>query len=93
MKLFHPNNRYQSEDHARLWAFYEVIYTFVDFSAAAMFFVGSILFFWKSTETAAIWLFIVGSAFFGLKPTIRLWREVRMARLGKLQTLAERLNG
>lgn len=93
MTLFHPQNRYQSEDHARIWAFYEIIYTFVDFSAAAMFVVGSILFFWESTTFAATWLFLVGSVFFGLKPSIRLWREIRMARLGKTEKLAERLNG
>lgn len=93
MKMFHPDNRNASEDHARLWAAYEIAYTAVDFSAAAMFVVGSVLFFWQSTTFAATWLFVIGSVFFGLKPTIRLLREVRMVSLGNDQKVAARLNG
>ncbi|GHE02586.1 N-acetyl-gamma-glutamyl-phosphate reductase [Defluviimonas sp. 20V17] len=93
MQMFHPDNRHASAEHAKLWAAYEIAYTAVDFSAAAMFVVGSVLFFWSSTTYAATWLFVIGSLFFGLKPTIRLVREVRMVSLGKDQQLAERLNG
>jgi len=93
MHLFHPDNRNASAQHARLWAAYEIAYTAGDFSAAAMFVVGSVMFFWPSTTYFATWLFVIGSLFFGLKPTIRLTREIRMVSLGKEQTVAERLNG
>lgn len=93
MPLFHPDNRNASAAHAKLWAAYEIAYTAVDFSAAAMFVVGSVLFFWSSTTYAATWLFVIGSVFFGLKPTIRLVREVRLVSLGRDEAVAERLNG
>lgn len=93
MQIFHPDNRNASEEHARLWAAYEIAYTAVDFSAAAMFVVGSVFFFWSSTTFAGTWLFLIGSVFFGLKPSIRLLREIRMVSLGKDQKVAARLDG
>jgi RsiW-degrading membrane proteinase PrsW (M82 family) len=91
MKLFHPDNRSASEEHARLWALYEIAYTVVDFLAALMFVVGSILFFWPSTTHNATWLFVIGSCFFGLKPSIRLVREIRLVSLGDPGAVAMRL--
>ncbi|WP_352950748.1 YrhK family protein [Roseibium sp. SCP14] len=52
----------------------------VDFSAAALFVVGSILFFKESTTYAGTWLFLVGSIMFGLRPTIKLLREFAFIR-------------
>jgi len=92
LRLFHPDNRLASAEHARLWAAYEIAYTFVDFSAAGMFILGSILFFWSATTYTATWLFLVGSIFFGLKPTIRLVRELRLVALGDARDVAERLD-
>lgn len=90
MQMFHPDNRSLSPKHEQIYAAYEIWYTFVDFSAAAMFVVGSVFFFWKSTETLATWLFLIGSIFFALKPTIRLMREMHYMALGRYETLAER---
>lgn len=87
MTLFDPDNRSRSERHRRLYAAYELGYTCVDFSAALLFLVGSVLFFYPSVETIAIWFFVVGSAFFGLKPTIRLARELHYLRIGDLDDL------
>jgi hypothetical protein len=87
LALFHPGNRSLSDAHARLWAAYEILYTIVDFSAALMFVIGSILFFWSSTTYAATWLFLIGSILFGMKPTIRLVRELRLAALGRLEDI------
>ncbi|MBN8291766.1 YrhK family protein [Rhodobacter sp. NTK016B] len=92
MKLFAPGNRHASADHARIWATYEIAYTMVDFSAAGLFIVGSVLFLWESTVTIGTWMFIVGSICFGLKPTIRLAREIRMVTLGDVEDVAKRLN-
>ncbi|MCB1344100.1 MAG: YrhK family protein, partial [Rhodobacteraceae bacterium] len=72
---------------------YEIAYTFVDFSAAGLFVVGSILFLSPATTYAATWLFIVGSVFFGLKPTIRLIRELKLVSLGEDDQVARRLDG
>lgn len=90
MQMFQPNNRSISPKHERLYAIYEIWYTFVDFTAAFLFVVGSVFFFWKSTTTLATWLFLIGSVFFALKPTIRLAREMHYMLLGKIGVLAER---
>lgn len=92
MKYFHPENRTLSARHAQIWAAFEIVYTLVDFSAAGLFIVGSVLFLSPSTTTAATWMFIVGSVFFGLKPTIRLLREVRLVALGDAEDVANRLD-
>lgn len=90
MPLFDPKARLRSPDHARVWAMYEIAYTAVDFCAAALFVIGSILFFWEETTVTATWMFLVGSVFFGLKPTISLLRELKFLRLGEVDKLAER---
>ena len=89
MTLFHPENKTRSARHARIWAAYEIAYTFVDFSAAGLFVVGSILFLSPATTYAATWLFIVGSVFFGLKPTLRLIRELKLVALGRPDKVAD----
>ena len=90
MNLFRHENRQQNEDTRRLYAITELVYTFVDFSAAMLFLVGSVLFFWPEYETPAIWCFVIGSACFALKPTIRFTREVKLALMGDAEDLAER---
>ncbi|MGO1251172.1 YrhK family protein [Psychrobacter sp.] len=81
MKLFNPDNSSKSEAHKRLYAICEVAYTVVDFSAAVLFIIGSILFFKESTTYFATWLFVIGSVLFGVRPTIRLYREIGYLRL------------
>lgn len=87
--LFHPDNRHRSDRHARIWALSELARTLVDFLAAGMFVVGSALFFFSSTQIAATWLFLVGSLFFALKPTIRLVRELKFIALDREDALRE----
>lgn len=93
MSLFHPDNSRLSPEHAKVWAAYEVAHTIVDFLAAGLFVVGSILFFYPATVVLGTWLFLIGSICFGLKPTIRLAREVKFLRMGRYEKLAERLDG
>jgi len=90
MKLFRHRYRERSADSRRIYAQYEIAHTIVDFAAALCFFVGSILFFWPEVERLAIWLFVIGSAFFMAKPSIRLAREVQLYRMGRIDTLARR---
>ncbi|TMV69827.1 N-acetyl-gamma-glutamyl-phosphate reductase [Thioclava sp. BHET1] len=87
MRLFHPGNPARSDRHARVWAVTELLRTLVDFSAALMFVIGSILFFFASTQIPATWLFLIGSIFFGLKPTIRLGRELKFIALDREDAL------
>ncbi|MEM6385874.1 MAG: YrhK family protein [Pseudomonadota bacterium] len=82
MKLFNPDNRMKSDDNKRLYALCEIAYTVVDFSAALLFVVGSFLFFSEATTYVATWLFVIGSVLFGLRPTIKLYREIAYLRLG-----------
>ncbi|KZL00769.1 hypothetical protein PsAD5_00951 [Pseudovibrio sp. Ad5] len=89
MALFHPDNCTMSERHKQIYAYCELAYTAVDFSAAALFVVGSILFFKEATTYLGTWLFLVGSILFGLRPTIKLFREIAYIRLGKYEGLPE----
>ena len=90
MAMFSPENSTRSPEHQRVYALFEIWYTAVDFAAAFQFIVGSVFFFWKSTQTAGIWLFICGSVCFALKPTIRLMRELRYLRMGDYADLVPR---
>jgi hypothetical protein len=88
MKIFQPQNNSASPEHERIYAIYEVWYTAVDFLAASLFLVGSVLFFWSSTQMPATWLFVIGSLCFALKPTLRLMRELTYLRMKKYAALA-----
>lgn len=51
---------------------YEVLSIANDFLIAIWFFVGSVMFLYPAMETTGVWLFIVGSFQFLIRPTIRL---------------------
>lgn len=88
MKIFDPANHTRSVTHRRIYAYAELAYTFVDFSAAALFVVGSILFFNEATTYQATWLFFIGSILFGMRPTIKLLREIAYIRVGDFDDVA-----
>lgn len=90
MAFFDPDNRTRSPDHRRIYALYEFAFTFVDFAAAILFLVGSVMFFYSSLEHPALWCFVVGSVCFALKPTIRVVREFHLLAIGDYSDLAER---
>lgn len=89
MKLFHPDNRNRSEAQKRVYAMHELAYTINDVGAAALFVVGSILFFNEATTYAGTWLFLIGSIMFGLRPMIKLMREIRYLRMGEFDDVQE----
>ncbi|MDC0434445.1 YrhK family protein [bacterium] len=89
MNWFNPDNHTKSDEHRRVYAMCEIAYTVVDFSAAALFVIGSFLFFDESTTYVATWLFVVGSVLFGLRPTIKLYREIAYFRLGNYDEIAK----
>ncbi|MDA3962935.1 MAG: YrhK family protein [Planctomycetota bacterium] len=78
-------------DQRRTFAAFEILHTAVDFLAAIAFMIGSILFLYESLKPLATWFFIIGSALFGLKPTIRLFREIKLAARGRVKQLADKL--
>lgn len=90
MPLFYEENRRSCDAARRAFARYELAHTVADFCAAIAFLVGSALFFLPRFETEAIWLFVIGSAFFCAKPSLRLVREIHLWRIGRLETLARR---
>ncbi len=90
VRLFDPRIKQASPWHVRIYAYYEVIITLVEFGAAFLFIVGSMLFFRESTTYAATWLFLIGSVFFALKPTIKRVREFHLLKGGDVELLAER---
>ena len=81
MRLFDPANHMLSDTHRKIYSYTELAYNIVDFSAAALFVVGSILFFSASTTYFGTWLFLIGSVLFGLRPTIKLAREFAYMRV------------
>lgn len=90
MRLFHPRARLRDADSARRYALFEIAYTAVDFAAALLFVVGSLLFFDEATTRLGTWLFLVGSVCFALKPSLRLAREIGYWRRGAVDMLAAR---
>lgn len=60
---------------------YEVISIINDFAIAMWFLVGSILFLFPEYEKAAIWLFILGSFQFLVRPSIRLASHIHVKRI------------
>jgi hypothetical protein len=87
MRLFNPDNHTRSLTHKKLYAVFALAYTVVDFTAALFFIVGSALFFREATAYVATWLFLIGSVFFGLRPTITLMREIAYLRAGDYDEL------
>jgi len=64
-------------DHLqRLRDLYALAHLVADFLAGLTFTVGSVLFFWPSTETPGVWLFLIGSLLFAAKPTVRLVHSI-----------------
>lgn len=61
---------------------YEALSIGNDVLIALWFLVGSILFFWESTATAATWCFLLGSVEFLARPAIRLSRHFHLQRIG-----------
>lgn len=89
MDIFVARRYDESQEHRETYSKYEVLYSLVDFTAALTFIVGSIFFFYDSLMTAGTWLFLIGSICFALRPTIRLVRELHLARLSR--RLAEQI--
>lgn len=75
MNIMQPDTATKSEQHRQVYTLYEIMHTLVDFTAAFLFLVGSVLFFYPALKDLGIWLFIIGSVFFGLKPTLKMVRE------------------
>lgn len=89
--LFNPENRLRSGQHKRIYAWCELAYTATDFAAAALFVIGSVLFFKESTTYFATWLFVIGSVLFGARPSIKLVRELAYLRMGDYEDIAKAL--
>jgi len=88
--LFRSENRSKTARHENIYAMYEIVYTIVDFAAAVLFIIGSIMFFYEDWMTTGTWLFLVGSFFFAMKPALRLIRELKLASIGDTEELAKR---
>lgn len=89
-RLFDSPRHEHTPEQRRFYALTEIAYTAVDFGAALCFIVGSIFFFYESLTFAATWLFLIGSVLFAAKPSIRLWRELKLLKMGDYKDLAQR---
>ncbi|GAA4283396.1 hypothetical protein GCM10022261_09270 [Brevibacterium daeguense] len=88
MRFFDPRDRQITPQQAQRYAKFEILHTAVDFLAAFLFVIGSILFFSEQTKMAGTVCFLVGSIFFATKPSIRIVREIWLARLNRIDHLA-----
>lgn len=59
---------------------YEAASILNDFLIAAWFLVGSIFFLYPSLKEAGVWLFIIGSAQFMMRPLVRLAQHLHLQR-------------
>ncbi len=73
----------QRAQYRRTHAIYQWLHLLVDFTAATLFVIGSILFLNPGLERAGSWLFLIGSIFFAMKPTVRLLRFLHLRRLAR----------
>ncbi|MDN3524562.1 YrhK family protein [Halomonas sabkhae] len=64
---------------------YETLSIANDFLVAIWFLAGSVLFLFPRHETLAIWLFIIGSVQFLLRPSIRLTSHLHLQRIPNSQ--------
>lgn len=86
-----PTNRKRNLDNPLTFTFgheqliirrrYEVLSILNDFMIALWFLVGSVLFMFPSEEAAAIWLFIIGSFQFFVRPCLRLAAHIHLRRM------------
>lgn len=60
---------------------YEVISIINDFFIAIWFLLGSVFFLYPSWENVAVWLFILGSFQFLIRPTVRLLAHIHIKRV------------
>ncbi|MFC3613729.1 YrhK family protein [Lutimaribacter marinistellae] len=90
--LFQKDHRSDGTNRQkRVYAMFELAYTAVDFAAATLFVIGSIMFFSEDWQTQGTWMFLIGSICFALKPTLRLARELKLAAMGDVDDLAKRV--
>lgn len=90
-QLYYHANRQRSERTRRFYARVELAYTVVDLLAALCYIAGSVLLFLPRFETGATCFFVAGSCLFAVKPTMRFWREIRLAQIGEEEELMSRL--
>lgn len=88
--LFSRDRRNRSKDTRRVYAIFELIYTAVDFAAALCFVAGSVMYLFEDWARPGTYLFLVGSILFAAKPTLRMMREIKLAAMGDIDTLAGR---
>ena len=90
MKIFHPDNREVFKRDRRAYAFFELAYTSIDFAAAVLFIIGSVMFFYPDYLTPGTWCFLIGSIFFAMKPTMRISREIYYLAKGEDERVVRR---
>ena len=80
-RLFNRDRSTLSPTHADLHGSYERLITLVDFLAALCFVIGSVMFFYETLLFDGTWMFLIGSVFFCVSPTLKVIREFHLASL------------
>ncbi len=93
MTIFALENATKSSETQRIYAYYELLHTLIDFSAAICFLIGSVMFFYTAWLVPGTWLFVIGSLLFAAKPTTRIVRELRLLAKGDVADIARTRDG
>ena len=88
MTVFALENATKSKETQRIYAYFELLHTLIDFGAAICFLIGSVMFFYSAWLVPGTWLFVIGSLLFAAKPTTRLLRELRLLAMGDVADVA-----
>lgn len=88
--LFSTANRTRSQAARERFARFELLRSAVQFLASLCFLGGSVISMVREPAAVSSWLYIAGSLLFCAVPTVRLWSEVALYRMGHTYTLAKR---
>ena len=88
--LFSTANRTRSQAARERFARFELLRSAAQFLAALCFLGGSVVAVVREPAGVSSWLYIIGSLLFCAAPSVRLWSEVTLYRMGYTDTLAER---
>lgn len=90
MRWFQRDHHKIGPEAVRLHAAFEVALTISDFLAAVLFVIGSVMFLSEEWTRLGTYLFILGSVLFAISPALKVMRELKLAKMGDLKTLADR---
>jgi len=92
-EVLSTGNRDRSEASRQAFARFELLRSGVQFAASLCFLGGSTASLFRNPDNLSSWFFIAGSLLFCAVPTVKIWSEIALWRMGRTDMLAERSIG